>query len=291
MESVAHRFVARNPPHVRGEGEVNIVHTDDGARALGFRGALVPGCFAASHAINVAMRDRVDMLKDLRIHIFCKRPVYDGVAYCVTVDKGSVQICPETGGDPCIVARVLQSTAPPPRDAWPPERPRPPPASRLPATVDACPAGTVLGSIDFVVDPEARGHCGYTEVWRDGDRFTYAERCERLYGNCDGVALGGVVHPCYFLEVANGAVCSTIAVGPWIHVETEYEAFGAPVRLGERVSVRGVVRKAWTTRAGHHFVACDLFVVRLRGGGGEEDLAARMRHTAIIRVGRQTSRL
>ena len=54
-------------------------------------------------------------------------------------------------------------------------------------------------------------------------------------------------------------------------------------------SVRGAVRKAWTTRgAGHHFVSCDLFVVRRQDDGGEE-LAVRMRHTAIIRVGRQTS--
>ena len=297
MTAITRVFVGKNPPHVQ---DGNAMHSDDGAQALGFQSALVPGCFSASYAIAAAQYHFDGDLSRLRLDLQFRRPVYDGVAYRVTATTGdiasdplAIRVAPdaEPHGPPCIVAAASRTTeAPPPPDRWPPTKPVPQPADRLPASVDACPPGTVLGSIAFTCDPEARGHCGYTKVWRDADHFDYQTRLRTLYDAAgSSAALGAAVHPCYFLEVANGMVCSTIAVGPWIHVASLFETFGAPARLGDRVSVRGRVAKSWRSARGHNFVCADLYVIVQRNDEEEESLAARIQHTAIIRVGKTSS--
>ena len=130
----------------------------------------------------------------------------------------------------------------PPRPTSPTTRRASLPAERPPASPESLAKGTVLGSMDAGFHADKAGEyldpiADDLPLWRD----------ERI------------AHPGYLVTFANFILSSNVKLGPWIHVETTADHFGA-VADGERWSMRGRVEDAYE-RKGHKFVVLDLLVV------------------------------
>lgn len=96
----------------------------------------------------------------------------------------------------------------------------------------------------------------------------------------EGDALGALrtalrLEPAWPARLGNEVLMASVALPPWIHVETRTRHL-AEVRDGEPVEVRAVVAGAWERR-GHHFVDLDVLVL---GESGRP--AAQLRHVAIV---------
>ena len=131
---------------------------------------------------------------------------------------------------------------------------------RLPPKSDALPKGLVLGSLDFTFDRALM-------------------ETEMLDDFCDTLPIyrgpEGLCHPALVAVKGNTIVKSNIALGPWIHTESETVHYGIPTD-GEKLSLRGQVSDSFVKR-GHEFVVADLALF-----GDDDRGLARIIHTAIV---------
>jgi len=242
----------------------NKIHDDAVARGLGFRGGLVPGVdvFAYLTHLPAATWGRA-WLDGGAITARFQSPVYDGDRVEVIaepVDGGAALDLTlfDSSGLGCAIGIALE-VAPdpaPPVDLIPeaPLLPTPPPAS--PESFAAFDGG-VLGTLEYGMSADA------ASVYLDDVRETLP-----LYREL------GVAHPGWLLRMANWALSTNVRLGPWIHVGSELQLYGA-VEDGSRISVRSRITDV-SDRKGHGFVDLDvLYVV------DDERVGAFCRHTAI----------
>ena len=231
MTTLVHRVRAVNESR-----SPNLVHDDEFARRLGFRGGLVPG--AAVYGYMAVLPDqrwgaawRAGGTMSARF----VKPFYDGEEVTVTASGDADALDLEARnpeGEVCATGRATVSAggAPPEADRYPaPE----PPAERRPPLE--------------VAEGEALG------VLRTALRL----------------------EPAWPARLGNEVLAASVALPPWIHVETRTRHL-AEVRDGEPVEVRALVAGAWERR-GHHFVDLDVLVLDESGGP-----AAQLRHIAIV---------
>lgn len=238
----------------------NKIHDDAVARSLGFGGGLVPGVDVYAYLCHLpAEQWGRAWLERGTISARFVSPVYDeDEVDIVGAPAGESELdmtLRDSAGSLCAAARAglpVDPPQPPPVDAWPSR----PPAAELP---DASP-GTLtdrpLGSVaaTFLADraPE------YLDDIRE-DLSLY--RHDRF------------ANPGWLLRFANDALTANVRMGPWIHVESKVQFFGA-VRPDDRVQTRALVTGV-SERGGHRFV--DLDVLQVVG----DRPVARTAHTAI----------
>ena len=237
MTALVHRVRAVNESR-----SANLVHDDEFARRLGFRGGLVPG--AAVYGYLAVLPERrwggVWRAGGTMSARFLK-PFYDGEEVTVTATEDGDALDLEArnpDGELCAAGRATASAAeaPPEADRYP----APPLAERRPP-VDVA-EGDALGALRTTLRLE----------------------------------------PPWPARLGNEVLVASVALPPWIHVETRTRHL-AEVRDGEPVEVRALVAGAWERR-GHHFVDLDVLVL---GESGRP--AAQLRHIAIVQLAPRSS--
>lgn len=242
----------------------NAIHEDSVAQRYGFKGGLVPGVTTygyMTHPLVAAFG--ADFLARGRSTVRLRRPIYEGEQVAVHTRIQSVAgdvltfelEARNPAGEICAVGTAQY---PSPRGALSPAPPRAPlPNPRRPATPEALAAEPVLGTLEVVYDEtEARAFLA-----RLGETLT---------------CYPAVAHPGWLLRQANYLVDRSIALGPWVHTESEVEHLGV-VRAGETFSVTGRVVEL-TTHKGNDYADIDVLIA------GNEPVM-RVRHRAIYRLG------
>ena len=222
----------------------NKIHDDTVAQQFGFSGALVPGVdvFAyASHPFVDAWG--LEFFRGGRLHTRFRRPVYDGEDITVSVSSegnfgGLAVVVVGDDGEPRAVGESWQQAS---RDveltAFQATAPR---AEKLPIGPDPLPLGP-LGSI------EEPGDLDRHDVYLDGiDESLPLYRQEKI------------AHPGALLRLVNELLVRNVALGPWIHTESD-ATFLAPARLPALLTADGVVTAEFE-RNGHRYVQYDALV-------------------------------
>ena len=262
VREIAERHVKARNTSAHSE---NKIHDDTTARALGFRGGLVPGVtvyayltFPVVSAFGEAWLDRGTA------SVRFASPIYEGEEVTLRTADGaddSLEVSALNPAGQCcavLTARLGGEGAP----AWPSAVPRltslPADAARPPATREVLERLDVLGSPEVVHDERAAAE--YLESIAD---------TSPIYGGPRGR-----VHPSVVLKQANQALSRNVRLGPWIHVGSEVWHVGA-ARVGDRLVMLGRVHRLFE-RKGREFVELDLL---LTADGARP--VARVRHTAI----------
>lgn len=248
----------------------NKIHDDAVARDLGFSGGLVPGVDVLAYLTHLpAANWGRAWLDGGALSGRLQSPVYDGDAVEViaepiegaSTDDALDLTLFDSKGVGCAIAVALREAPDPapPVDAIPVAARRPmderPVAS--PESFAAFPGG-VLGSLDYGFHAGDAAEAYLAEVQEPLPLYT-----------ADAVA-----HPGWLLRMANWALTHNVVLGPWIHVGSSLQLYGA-ITDGSRISVRSRITDV-SDRKGHGFVDLDvLYVV------DDERVAAFCRHTAI----------
>lgn len=242
----------------------NKIHDDAVARRFGFSGALVPGVDVYAYMMHLPV-ERWGRAFLERGTSQCRftNPVYDGEMAEVAgrEDGDAIAIEVTSGGRFCAtgIARLPAGAASAPAlDRFPVASP--PAMENRPAAGPATlPVGACLGSDPLEASAELAA--GYLRDVRETDGL-YARE--------------GLVHPGTVLRMCNLALLRNVLLGPWIHVGSEVQNFGA-ARVGETLTARACVLANYE-RKGHLFVELDVLVL----GDGARPVA-QVRHTAIYR--------
>jgi acyl dehydratase len=241
----------------------NLIHDDEVARRYGFAGGLVPGVDVYAYITHpLAEAWGVEWLETGALRARFLSPVYDGRRTTVTVTETEDGVADlavlDEAGTQCASATARRSVASSPVDlAGYPAAPVP--DVRAPAEPDAVGALGILGSIG------AGFHADMASTYLEEVREDLP-----LYSDLR------VAHPGWLLRWANWILSSNVALGPWIHVESDVRHLGL-VHDGEEVEVRGRVTRTFE-RKGHEFVELDLVLV----ADGVRAVQA-ITHTAIYR--------
>ena len=243
----------------------NKMHDDTVARRYGFRGGLVPGVTVYGYVTHpvVAAYGRAWLEQGGATVRFVK-PLFEGEEGVVTgaeTDDGAALRLRNPAGEECAVGSVTRRAAGPAPDAaaYPVAAP---PAERPEGSRAELAPGRVLATTEVLYDEREAGE------YLEGLGETHA-----IYRGRDGL-----VHPAYYLKLANRALTGTVRVSPWIHLASDVRHLG-PARVGERLAVRGRVARAYEKK-GRELVEMDLLIV----AGAEARPVAAVHHTAIWRL-------
>lgn len=250
-----HEIVAHNTA----TASENRIHDDDVAASFGFRGGLVPGVDVFAYLCRPAIAHwGVDLLERGRLEARFDRPVFDGEKVTVTartVGRDQLQAAVDTADGRCAGLDAELMVDPPPPMGFPPRADLP--GTRPPAGPDTLADGTVLGTLDAVCDPD--DHANYLHQVRDEG---------------SALAVDGPVHPGWLLRLANRALASSVALGPWIHAGSAVTNYRSTA-LGEPLTVRSRVERAFEHK-GHRFVLLDVLIL-----GADATPRTAVAHTAI----------
>jgi acyl dehydratase len=250
---IVHRIVARNTA----TASPNKIHDETVARSYGFAGGLVPGVTVFAWMCGPALEILgATLLERGRIEARFVRPVYEADRVEVEGapgDDGAVALTVRKGDEICATGAASLVD-----DGWEPDVPprAPIPAALPAASVDSLTPGTVLGSLEVPFDlGRAR-------------EYLVSVGAEHALGT------GGAAHPGWLILLANLALSSNVALGPWIHVSSDMRLLDL-VADGERVSARTRVAAEYQ-RKGHRFVELDVVLL-----ADEARPVAAVRHAAI----------
>ena len=189
----------------------NVIHTDAGARAAGFPGALVAGTTIYAYLTHPpATAWGADWLSNGGGELHLRQPVFDGdtVDCMITSDDGSSVVSASVDGQAKSSLRLWkQLDAPTLRD------------------------GDPLRPVQVQLDD---AHIDY--ALRCGDDLAfYAEQ--------------QVAHPVTWTQLANQVFIDNLVTGPWIHVRSKiYHEGLAPI--GAHVHIESVLLDRFDSRAG-----------------------------------------
>lgn len=256
-EVIAHNYAAE---------VANKIHSDEGAAAHGFAGALVPGVAMYAYLTQpVAAALGRDWLERGAMSAKFLKPVYDKDRMMARATGAGVEPLAldlelrNASGTLCAVGAASLPATLPVLD--PDAYPRRPLGPLRPATIAAVRAGEIFGTLDFNLDLQG-------EVARFLDNMVDASPIYRG---------GAVCHPAWWLAQANEVVMRNVALGMWIHTESATRHY-ALARDGESISMRSRVIEA-SEKRGHELITLDIGVF------GERDRPLlHIRHTAIIKL-------
>jgi acyl dehydratase len=242
----------------------NLIHDDAVARRFGFKGGLVPGVEVYAYMTHLpAARWGRAWLERGTAECQLLKPVYDGDAAIVSATEtpDGLELRVESRGELCAAGRAALPAAASPVPAAFAVAPTPPmpPATRPPADATTLSPGTWLAIHPFRVGAEeARQY------------LADVRETLPLYASEE------LVHPGTILRIGNWVLRQNVVLGPWIHVSSRIEHFGA-ARIGDEISASAVVT-ANDERKGHRFVDLDVLVYANR-----RTPVARFAHIAIYR--------
>jgi hypothetical protein len=249
----------------------NRIHDDAVARQHGFAGGLVAGTTLYGYLTQpVVAALGPAWLERGTARVRCRRPVYEGDLVTVRA-----RVVARSGG-PGAGEVLLALEAETPRAgvavagtaglAWggPPVVPDPASYPRRPLGARRAASAAVLGRpgplgtpvLDVTAALAVRTAEELEDPWP-------------LYRAAPAVA-----HPALLLQQANRALSENVALGPWLHVESDL-AHGGLARAGERLVTAGRVARLFE-RGGHRLVELDVLVT-----AGEDRPVVHVRHTAI----------
>jgi hypothetical protein len=260
-----YRVVARNSA----ASSANVIHADDGAKAMGFRAALVPGnalyCYLES-AIRGSLGP--DWTERGAAEVRFTAPAYEGdelTATATPADGGAVDVTlvRDETGQVAVSGRAWlrgDEEPPPPVSAFPraalPDTP--PPFSEAWALDQ-----TELGSLDPVIARE--------------DVTAYLEGLGERAG-----AFGDDVPSAFLARMyARMMAANVVRSDPSVHTSSRISHFRR-VELGQSLSVRGHLDRLFGRRGNRYYV---LDMAYLDEGG---EVVMTQRHTAIYRLRKRT---
>ncbi len=249
----------------------NRIHSDEVARAYGFRGALVPGVTVSAYLLHpAALTWGRDWAERGRAHAVVRSPVYDGEPFRIDVadarsDGYEAKLFGPQGVH-CASARASL-----PRDAAePPSRRGDPLLSREAGRPVASRAvmeelrETGLGALPARWDEAAE----LTTYLRNPDRMAPVYRDEKL------------AHPGFVLGLTNWVLGRNVRMSPWLHLETWSQHHRA-IPWGAELVVEAAIADLFEKK-GHEFVDLDVGVF----GRNDDDAYASVRLRAIYRMRR-----
>jgi len=254
----------RNPS----AGSENRMHSDDVARAFGYRGALVPGVTVFAHLTRpLVARHGLDWLERSVSEVTFAQPAYDGDLLTVRATRGDDAGDPMAwalqclGPDGTVLARLATGR---------PQRfPEPDPQGDLPPAAAASERPVVTWEAMVPGEPFP------ALAWRP-TRAEHDAWCEDTRDDLGLYAQGDTppVHPGLCLRQANLALRNRFVLPAWIHTGSRIVVHAAP-RVGELHEVRTVPLERWEHK-GHAFVRLH---VAIRSAGRT---CWDIRHTAIF---------
>ena len=212
-------------------------HEDATARAMGFRGALLPGVFVYGHAMRLAVREwGLDWLSRGTAQVRFRRPVYAG-------DPLRVE-CAATGPDRPVTVRNTATDEVVLDGSFGLAEPAAPPALPLLATLDprlvlaagAVPVGLHLGAAETILD---QPHVAQSLAEFHETETIYADH--------------GLIHSgCLIRKTMGDALGNLTLPMPVIFAGlTVHNLAPAPVGARYRTSAR--ITRAWEARGKHFF--------------------------------------
>jgi hypothetical protein len=254
-------MVARN----HDAASANRIHSDEGARAHGFRAGLVPGVDLFAYLCRLPVAEwGLTWLGGGAISAEFRKPVYDGDPVAIDATVAGAEMVEQLAGpagEVCARAAVWRGPGQPPHPPgldgmeWRQPDPRrwgapdpgrwaapAPPASPPPASPATLAPGTVLGAVREGVD----GGRVAAYLAAVGDTAP-------LYRDTK------VAHPGWVLRLANRILMANVGLGPWLHVASHVRFF-RPVGEGCSLEGRGRVAEEYGRR-GHRFVRLEVLVL------------------------------
>jgi len=253
------------------EPSENKIHEDGLARAMGFRGGLVPGVTVyawTTHPVVAALGPA--WLDRGTFSVRFGKPVYFGEEAAVSVSVAARTESAVTlnarvvdgKGETCGTATMGLSSGPPPATPRVGDYPAEPlPVERPPVSRAILESRTVLGTPELMLDEPASQE--------------FLERVSETLSLYRGV--GAAAHPGLYLDLANRALSRNVRVSPWIHVESQGRHLGM-AKVGDRLEMRGKVKQLFEKK-GHEFVELDLLLV-----ANATRTIASIRHVAIYHL-------
>ncbi len=229
----------------------NRIHSDEIARAHGFRGGLVPGVVVSAYLLHPAAVAWGRAFADRgRSHVVVRSPVYDGEAFEVEVTQATEcayeAVLVDPRGVRCAHAEVAlpdasEVPAPPRRRGDPvlskgaarPEVSREAMDALRQTGMRALPA---RWSADAELTDYLRDPAGMAPVYRDE----------------------GVANPAYVLGLSNWVLGQNVELPAWLHLETTAQHHRA-IAPGEELVVEAAVADLFEKK-GHAFVDLDVGV-------------------------------
>lgn len=268
QELPAYQIVAKN----YAVASENKIHSDEGASRYGYQGGLVPGVAVYAY-MTVPIVEALGSPWLARGAMRAKfiKPVYDGEA--VTVESRATGVDPiritisvvNEEGALCAVGEASLPDKHPHLDiSRYPYAPLPDPKEKLPPSLEVLAKDTILGSLEFTLDPQH-------QEGENGDFLDEMIDMLPIYRGPDAVG-----HPALLLQKANKLLSENVALGPWIHSGSDVNHYDVP-RPGETLYMQGRVAHSYTKR-GHDIVVMDLVIL-----GDKIRPIAHLTHTAIVR--------
>jgi hypothetical protein len=247
----------------------NRIHSDDVARAYGFRGALVPGVTVSAYLLHpAAVAWGRDFVERGQAHVVVHSPVYDGERFRVEVEDAT---------DACYAARLFD-----PRGAHcasaevtlPPELPAAP--RRRGAPVIPRDDSRPTASREVMETFRKHGLGALEARWNEGAEITRYLRDPQAMAPV--YQEPGPANPSFVLGLSNWSLGGNVKMSPWLHLETHSQHFRA-IEPGTRLTVEAAIADLFQKK-GHEFVDVDLAIY----AEAEREAAASVRLRAIYRL-------
>ncbi|MEN8159276.1 MAG: hotdog fold domain-containing protein [Myxococcota bacterium] len=247
----------------------NRIHSDDVAKAYGFRGGLVPGVTVSAYLLHpAAVAWGRDWVERGRAHVVVHSPVYDGERFRVEVENARADGYEARLFDPhgvhCASAEVT----------LPAEAPAPP--KRRGDPVVARDASRPTASREVMEALRRDGMLALPARWSEGAEITRYLR--------DPAAMAPVYHepgpanPSFLLGLTNWVLGGNVKMSPWLHLETRSQHHRA-VEPGTKLVVEAAIADLFEKK-GHEFVDVDVAIYP----EAEDEAAASVRLRAIYRL-------
>ncbi len=247
----------------------NRIHSDEVARAYGFRGGLVPGVTVSAYLLHpAAVAWGRDWLERGRAHVVVRSPVYDGGRFEVVVEEATrdayAAALVDGDGDSRATARVSLPASPPP----PPVRRHDPMLARD--------AHRPIASRAVLEALRKKGLGAMPARWSEAAQMTRYLR--------DPSAMApvfrdeGFANPSFVLGLTNWVLAGNVRMSPWLHLETEsqhYRAVAPDTALVVEAAIADLFEKK-----GHEFVDVNVDVYRAT----DDEAVAGVRLRAIYRM-------
>jgi len=227
----------------------NRIHSDEVARAYGFRGGLVPGVTVSAYCLHpAAVAWGRDWLERGQAHVAVRTPVYDGDEFTVelqvaTATAYEAELVDEAGRVCASASASLPAAAPPP-----PVRRHDPLLARD--------AERPAASRDVLESLRASGLGAMPARWTDASPMTSYFR--------DPLAMApvfrdeGFANPSFVLGLTNWVLAGNVRMSPWLHLETWSQHHRA-IAPGTSLIVEAAIADLFEKK-GHHFVDLDVGV-------------------------------
>jgi hypothetical protein len=247
----------------------NRIHSDEVARAYGFRGGLVPGVAVSACLLHPAVLAwGRPWLERGQAHVVVGSPVYDGERFRVEVEDASTRSYTARLVDPrgtvCANAEVA-----------------------LPATAPAAPKrrGDPLLVRDAVPPPASRAQLEQLrETGLRALRTRWNESAEITRYLRDPAALPAIfreqrlANPAFVLALTNWLLARNVRMSAWLHLETRSQHHRA-IEPDTDLVVEGRIAELFEKK-GHEFADVDVAIFDLR----DDSALASVRLRAIYRL-------